>query len=383
MPKNKNTKTNQELIQEINKMFGVQVPIEIKNYEAYLNYLKLENNPIHQIKFRILDKEVPITFPIPVIKARCKKAIDHGLMTEEEAEKINKTKMTQQKLKMKALSYQRASYGTIVNQKGEKVEATSIFSPVETQMIELFGRMFTDKEVHEICLTQWKLKVNITAVGDFRRRHISEINKRIEEHKRTFSDIRLGHKRSRLEELVWLYNKRKRIYEISGKGEDHRLLLSTLDQIKKEAEGDVLRIDGNINVGLDVTINDHIQKDLNRTIPIKEIILARVAAKTKSSPVKLMKYINDSIYRKVLDSAEEAEVVYMPQYPSLQNYDFDKIRRVQEQEAQNKVIETRLEETPEPDKLSEADELKKLLLKKLSGKQGDLNQEKNNLSKNF
>jgi hypothetical protein len=73
----------------------------------------------------------------------------------------------------------------------------------------------------------------------------------------------------------------------------------------------------------------------------------------------------------------------MPQYPSLQNYDFDKIRRVQEQEVQNKVIEAKFEDTPEPKKLSEADELRKLLLAKLSGKQGDLNQEKNNLSKNF
>jgi hypothetical protein len=283
---------------------------------------------------------------------------------------------------MKAMAKIKKSYGTLVNQYGEKVEYRSIFEPVKEQMIELFGRMFTDKEVLEICLTQWKLNVKLNAVNDFRRKHITEINKRIEEHKRTYSDIRLGHKRSRLEELVWLYGKRKRIYEISNKGEDHRLLLSTLDQIKKEAEGDVLRIDGNLNIGLDVTISDHINKDLNKTIPIKEIVMARVAAKTNVDPIKLMSYIDQSLYRQVLD-VQDAEFEEMPQYPSLQNYDFDKISRMQQQKEQQKAIEAKIVNKPDQNEVNQAEVLRQMLLKKLSKEQGEINREKNNLSGNF
>lgn len=383
MAKQTKVKTSADLLREINEIFGEQVPVEVKNIEAYYDYLKLSKNPIHSIKLKIGRETVPITHPYPVIKQKAMKALDLEYITAEEAEKIKDMKMVQQKIKMQSMAKLTKSYGTHVTADGTKREYKSVFEPVKEQMIEIMGRMFTDKEVLEICITQWKITVKLNNVNDFRRKHITEINKRIEEHKRTYSDIRLGHKRSRLEELVWLYNRRKRIYEVTNKGEDHRLLLSTLEQIKREAEGDVLRIDGTLNIALDVTINEHIQKDINKTLPIKEIILARVAAKTNADPTKLMSYLNQSLYRKVLDQVEEAEVVEMPQYPSLQNYDFDKIRRQQESEVQEKLIEAKVVKQVDHIKVNEAEALRQMMLKKLSGNKGDLNREKNNLSGNF
>jgi hypothetical protein len=305
--------------------------------------------------------------------------LEAGEIDEARAEKIKSIKRNQQNIKLRAMALLSKSYGTVVNKHGEVVKMKSPFDPVREQMIELFGRMFTGVEVHEVCLKQWKMTVTKNMVDDFRKNNIIEINKRIEEHKRTYSDIRLGHKRSRLEELVWLYGKRKRIYEISNKGEDHRLLLATLDQIKKEAEGDVLRIDGNINIGLDVTIQNHIQKDLAKTIPLKEIVLARVAAKSGSDPLKLINYLNQSIYRKVLD-AETVDFEEMPEYPSLQNYDFDRIRRIQDQEEQNKALEAKIISTPNQEAISQGELLRQMMLKKLSEKQGDVNKERNELS---
>jgi hypothetical protein len=319
----------------------------------------------------------------PVINKALKKAIELEQIDQDRADKIYNMKRQQQNLKLKAMAKIKQAYGTVVNKHGEIVKNKSIFEPVRVQMIELFGRMFSGPEVHEVCLRQWKLSVTLNQVSDFRKQEMIEINKRVEEHKRTYSDIRLGHKRSRLEELVWLYNDRKRKYEISGKGEDHRLLLSTLDQIKKEAEGDLIRIDGNINFGLDQTIENHIQKDLNKTIPIKELVLARVAAKTGVDPINLINFLNKSLYRKVLD-AETVDFEEMPQYPSLQNYDFDKIKNVNVQAAQEKILEAKIiKKELHPQQIHQSEALRQALLRKLSDKVGDLNQEKNSLSENF
>jgi hypothetical protein len=378
----KKKKSNEELLAEINQIIGEQVPVEIKNIEAYHQHLKYKHNPIHTIKLIIGSKVVPITHPQPVINRRIREALEAGEISEEEAIRLKARKKVQADIKLRAMAQLTKAYGTIVNKHGVQIKMKSIFDSVETQMIELFGRMFTATEVHEVCLTQWRLDCHLNSVQDFRVKHITEISKRIEEHKRTFSDIRLGHKRSRLEELVWMYNKRKRIYEISGKGEDHRLLLSTLAQIKQEAEGDVLRIDGNITIGLDNTIAAHIQKDLAKTMPLKEIIMGRIAAKTGSDPLKLVNYIQQSIYRQVLD-AEDAVFEEMPQYPSSQNYDFDKIKRVNEQEIIKQEIEKKIDFKPSQKTIDEGESLRQMLLKKLSGKSGDLNQEKNNLTGNF
>ena len=61
------SRTNDELLFEITKIIGEQVPVEVKNYEAYLQHLKYKNNPIHTIKLRIGSKLIPITHPQPII----------------------------------------------------------------------------------------------------------------------------------------------------------------------------------------------------------------------------------------------------------------------------------------------------------------------------
>lgn len=374
-------RSKEEMLALINEYIGEQVPIEVVDYEAYYEYLKLNNNPIHSLKIQIGDKEVPITHPIPVFNRMLNNAVNDELMSPEKAESHKKLKNKQMAIKLKAMAQLKVAYGTVVNKNGEKIVYKTVFEPVKEQMIELFGRMFTQVEVHEICLKTWKLPCTVNQISDFRKFHIVEINKRIEEHKRTYSDIRLGHKRSRLEEYVWLYNKRKKIYEISGKGEDHRILLQTLEQIRKEAEGDSLRIDGNVNFGLDVTINNHIQQDLRKTMPLKEIIISRIAARTNSDPTKLLGFLSQSIYRNVLD-AETVEFEEMPDYPSSQNYDFDRIKSVNEESARQKILEAKPIQS-NSEAISEGEMLKRNMIALLAKKQGDVNREVNNLSNEY
>lgn len=373
-------KSKEDVLDEIKSLIGTPVPLEIKNPEQYLEHLKLKGNPIHELSLTIGDLKIPITSPYPTIKMHMRKqGVDED---SEQGQKIMRLKKKQMQISAQSMSAHRRAYGTIVNGAGEKVEIKSIFDPIRQQLITLFGRMFTLKEVHEVCLTQWKLNVKVQALQDFRRDNQVEINKLIEEHQRTYSDIRLGHKRSRLEELTWLYHERKRIYETTKKADDHRLLLATLAQIKNEAEGDVIRIDGNVDININQSIESHIHNNLMKTIGIKEIIMGRVAAKTNIPVMRIVEALNHGHYRKIIE-AEDIEHEVMPPYPSTENYDFDRIRLIQEQKQQVKSIQAKTDSVKNEDAIETGNTLRALLLKKLGEKNGDVNYAKNSMNGHF
>lgn len=368
------------VLDEIKALIGTPVPLEIKNPEAYLEHLKLKSNPINNLSLTIGELKIPISSPYPVIKMHMRK--QNIADDSEQGEKILRLKKRQMQLAANSMAQHRKAYGTIVNAAGVKVEIKSIFDPIRQQLIVLFGRMFTLKEVHEICLTQWKLTVKVQALQDFRRDNQVEINKLIEEHQRTYSDIRLGHKRSRLEELTWLFHERKRIYETTKKADDHRLLLATLAQIKSEAEGDVIRIDGNVDININQSIESHIHNNLMKTIGIKEIVMGRVAAKIGVPAVRVIEALNKSHYRQIID-AEDIEHEVLPNYPSLQNYDFDRIRMMNEQKEHVAAIQKQTDAAVDDTAVTTGNTLRALLLKKLTQKNGDVNFAKNSLSGHF
>lgn len=378
---NKIKESISNVLDDIKSMYGAPMPLEVKNPDEFLKHLQLKNHAIHKLKITIGDKKIDINKPYPVIKAELKRQnIDEF---SAEGIRILDMKKKQLGVLMKANSAFRKAYGTIVTRTGEKVEFKNIFDPVKEELISLFGRMFSLKEVHEVCLKQWKLNVKLQAVQDFRTQNQVAINKLIEEHQRTYSDIRLGHKRSRLEELVWLYQKRKRIYETSQKADDHRLLLATLNQIKQEAEGDTIRIDGSIDININATIENHIQNNLMKTIGIKEIILGRVAAKIGIPVVRVIEGLNQGYYRKFIEADIqdiEHEEVVMPSYPSQQNYDFDRISRIQQQTEMNKAIEKEKDKIVDKAAVQAGLSLKELLAKKLAEKTGDVNYAKNTMN---
>jgi hypothetical protein len=58
----------------------------------------------------------------------------------------------------------------------------------------------------------------------------------IEKFKLSHVDMRLGVKRSRLEELTYLYGLQKEKFEETKRNDNYNLLLRTLEQIRKEAK---------------------------------------------------------------------------------------------------------------------------------------------------
>ncbi len=351
--------------------------LPIKDQEAYDKYKVLMKHPILNKMSHYIDSKGR---PLNIAMAQSNLLKNIVDLPTSEQQKIMALKHRHLDIMGKRNGFQRKAFGTMVT--GDGVRVSEVIEKLESHkldLIELFGKMFTKKEVHQIAMDQLKMKsVTLKQVEMFSIKYSPEINIKIEEHKRSFSDIRLGHKRSRLEELSWMYVKRKRIYQMTNKADDHRLLLQTIEQIRKEAEGDLLRIDGQLTHNIEGTIQDHIQNELLKYLNLKEIILARVAMKSNITPMNLIASISRSFYHNTLELPEPVKV---ENYPSLEPYDFDKISRIQAQKGvTEKIYSTSISSVAIPEDRKEAvKDIKELLMVKLKQKAGDINYAKNTI----
>jgi hypothetical protein len=358
--------------------------LTITNQEAYDEAIRIKEGPLFNEK-KMVTTSLGKTFSLGVMSHHFAQYIMD--LPEEEQNKLKILKTTYMKLLTKANNLMKKAYDSpYVNGKGE-ISSEHFKNKLDVkrlEIIELFGRMFSVREVHEICLKEWGLKCSASLIGEYRETNKEEIALRIEEHKRTFSDIRLGHKRSRLEELSYLYQKRKRIYEMTQKGEDHRLLLETLKQIKSEAEGDLIRIDANIDMNIQNQINVHLQTEVFQHISIKEIVLARVATRLGASVPEFLSIMNKGYYNNMIHKhADEIDYEEINTFPSTEVYDFDKINRMhqkKEAEEQNKPKEVLQISASDAEA---SDSIKELLMKRILAQKQSINTKKNTLQGYF
>jgi hypothetical protein len=358
------------------RVIGEISPIDVADPVAYQEYLRLSKMPILN-EGKMITVSTGKKLSLGTLDHRLKELI-RDLPAIEQKQILAKRKIYNTLL-CKKNGYMRKAYGSIVDKRGNLTVKGTVLEPRAKEIIELFGRMFTIAEVHEIVVKEFKIPCGQTTIGDFRVSHAKEIDRRIEEHKRTFTDIRLGYKRSRLEELQYLYRTRKRIYEVSKKAEDHKLLLQTLEQIRKEVEGDSIRIDGNLNFNLEQTIEQHIHLELFNNFSLKEIIMGRVAAKSGKAPEKLLMEMNKSYYGRFIQT-QDIDHEVLPDFPSNQPYDFDRIRREQQQIANAPVP---LQERVNVIDSEQVNTIKQLLLAKLNSSAEKVNHVKNSLGGRF
>lgn len=322
-----------KLISDATKIVGAKGPVEIANPEAYKEFVDLCNHPIFHPPLNTMKLSNGETVKIGGFPHNIRAKL-YDIPPEEEAAVWKRKKIYSDNLNKRNAKLSQA-YKMVVVRTDGTLTKLSQFSQREQQMIELFGRMFSLQEVHQMCLTEWQIPVGIKAIEDFRTAHWKEIEQKIEVHKRDYSDIRLGYKRSRLEELSWMYITRKNIYQATLKADDHRLLLQTIEQIRKEVEGDTIRFDGKITLDIETTIENHIRKELFKGLPLKEVILARIAARTGVPTDFLINDLNRSYYGAFLNgSVEDIAHEELPLYPSNQEYDFTAIKEFQAKEVE-------------------------------------------------
>ena len=337
----------------------IEIPKEVVNPQAYKRMIALMRHPILQNTIYVSSEGDEIN--IAMLPHRLELKIAH--LSPKEQDTVREIKRKYNQMRARITTEKAAAFGHSGRNGGRTKEELIKFqerSPFETDIIELLGRMFTITEVVQILGEENGAVVTEKDVKKVFKEHIVEIEKLREEFRNKVTDVRLYNKRPRLEELAWMYGKMKNRFKVNNSSEAYNSMLRTLEQIRKEAEGDILTVNGVVDINIEAQIQEHIQQEIYKTINLKEIILGRVAARMGYDPAKLIAGLHNSYYAKFVqisgDFEEDAEMVY----PSSQAYDFTQI----EMKANRNPVPMKQEEPTEKEK-SSAFNIKALFLKKI------------------
>lgn len=341
------------------------IPEGVVNVKEYKKMEALKRHPLLRNTIYISSEGDEIN--IAMLPHRLEKYIAH--LNPAEQEQIREKKRKYNQIRAKITTAKALAYGHSGCLGGKKREEIAKYqpSPFEEDVIELLGRMFTVSEVVKIMGEENGIVINEADVKDVLRRNISEIERKRDDFRNKVADVRLYNKRPRLEELAWMYSKMKQRYVALNSVDAYNSMLRTLEQIRKEAEGDILNINGAIDVNIEATIQKHIQEEVLKTINLREIILARVAARMHYDPVKLIAGLHNSYYAKFVDIGGDLDEEADMRYPSASAYDFDKIEREAEQVTLDMTPEVVTEEESET-----AVNIKELFLSKIRKQRQEL-----------
>lgn len=307
----------------------IEIPEEVVDQKAYIKYTVLMNNPI--LKNRIIDLSDGGEVNIGLLPHVFRKKIEHLPPKEQEVlleRKQDYMRLLQKKNVALAQAYGRSGcYGGRKNKDGELTYQKKAELALEQDIITLLGRMFSIQEVVKILVEDNGIAVSTEKVKQIMAKNLVTIERAREEFRNKVTDVRLYNKRPRLEELAWMYSKMKMRYIAMNSTDAYNAMLRTLEQIRKEAEGDILNINGAIDVNLSVELQAHIQKEIIKTINIKEIILGRIAARMNYDCKKLVAGLHNSYYNQFVQISGDFDPNAEMQYPSLVNYDFAEIER--------------------------------------------------------
>lgn len=230
---------------------------------------------------------------------------------------------------------------------------------------ELLGKMFTPKEVVRILAESREIQVELEYVQDVLKRFINDIEKRREEFRNRVQDVRLYSKRPRLEELSWMYTQMKTRYKALNSTDAYNAMLRTLEQIRKEAEGDQIFINGAIDVNVETEIRLHIQQTIYKSVNLKEIILGRVAARMNWDLAKLVAGLHNSYYARFMPTNDEYDPQAEMEYPSSMNYDFNRIQHEHAVSGVDEVEDVKAEPLSEQECTS-SEAIKQLFLQRIA-----------------
>lgn len=342
----------------------IEIPEGVVDQNAYIKYTVLQNNPI--LKNRIIQMSDGGEVNIGMLPHFFKKRIEHLPPKEQELlleRKQEYMHLLQKKNVALAQAYGNSGrYGGRKNKDGELSYQKKAELALEQDIITLLGRMFSISEVVKILVEDNGIAVSTDKVKQIMAKNLVAIERAREEFRNKVTDVRLYNKRPRLEELAWMYSKMKMRYIAMNSNDAYNAMLRTLEQIRKEAEGDILNINGAIDVNLSVELQAHIQKEIIKTINIKEIILGRIAARMNYDCKKLVASLHNSYYNQFVQISGDYDPNAEMQYPSLVNYDFAEIER--KNADRDDVVEIQAEPIKEEEH-EKASSIRDLFLKKI------------------
>ena len=333
-------------------MSKIEIPEEVVDKKAYMKFIALSRNPI--IKNYCIETSDGETINLRTAPQWIRKYIAH--LTPAEQDEIMQRKQQWQSINMKMRAAESAAFGKKNGVGRPKQDA------LEHDIVELLGRMFTIPEVVRIMGEDNEIIVSEDQVKSVLKRRLVDVERKREEFRNKVADVRLYNKRPRLEELAWMYSKMKMRYVAYNGIDAYNAMLRTLEQLRKEAEGDQININGALEVNVNVEIQAHIQKEILKTINLKEIIIGRICSRMGYDTKKLIASLHNSYYSKFVQISGDFDPNAEMEYPSLINYDYNEIERRNSEI--NDIVEIEAEEIKDEEK-DKAKAVKEMFLAKI------------------
>lgn len=334
-------------------MSKIEIPDGVVDKKAYMKFIALSRNPI--IKNYYVETSDGESINLRTAPQWIRKYIAH--LTPIEQEEIMQKKQEWQRINMKMRAAESAAFGKKYGRVGRPKQDS-----LEHDIVEMLGKMFTIPEVVRIMGEDNEIIVSEDQVKSIMKRRLPEIERKREEYRNKVADVRLYSKRPRLEELAWMYSKMKMRYVAYNGIESYNAMLRTLEQLRKEAEGDQININGALDVNVNVEIQAHIQKEILKTINLKEIIIGRICARMGYDPKKLIASLHNSYYSKFVQISGDFDPNAEIEYPSLINYDYNEIERRNAEV--DDVVDITAEEIKDEEK-DKADAVRQMFLAKI------------------
>lgn len=317
---------------------NVVIPPQARNHGAYMEYIRMHDKLTSDPDYFYQTSDPELIINTVANHGTICRLISH--LPQDEQQKILTISTRIRSLSAKTAYQKKVAFGTTVDRSKKKGgdltkdgiqtnrDHSLFYAERGSELLEYFGRYFTLAEVHRIINNEWGYPININTLKQYRIDNIDKINERQAEFKRDFGDIRLGYKKSRLEELSYLYQTRRDLYSNAKKLDDSKELRAILEQVRKEVEGDSLTINGNLHVQHEIRIQQQINEQLMKGLNIKALIVARVAAKLGLDPLILQYKLINSYYAKFTGFKPADNNILTDEiiYPSALIYDFDQIR---------------------------------------------------------
>lgn len=347
-------------------MAKIEIPEGVIDQQQYLKYIALQKHSLLRNPVYVTSEGEEIS--IKLLPHFLRRQIEH--LPPKEQEIILELKSKYNQLQQRCNVAKAVAFGRIGRKKKETDEQLELQrkaeQALEHDIITLLGRMFSINEVVKILAEDNGLVVTHAQIKDVLARNLVTVERKREEFRNKVTDVRLYNKRPRLEELAWMYSKMKMRYITMNSTDAYNAMLRTLEQLRKEAEGDILSIKGAVDVNLNVELQAHIQKEIIKTINIKEIILGRIAARMNYDTTKLIAGLHNSYYNQFVQISGDFDPNAEMQYPSLINYDFADIERKNAE--RDDVVDIQAVEVTEPEH-DKASSVREMFLKKIRAQQ--------------
>ena len=244
--------------------------------------------------------------------------------------------------------------------------AIGVLDARRTEILELFGSWKRVDEIRSYINQEYKMKVSTQMLKKFAIANQDKIKELRNEWVDSYADFDVAQKRGRVERLAYIVKTQTDKYQQTKyKAEHSREIRAALEQLRKEVEGDEIKltVSGEIDVRQTLLVNQSIDEITSR-VNINALIVALVASKRGLDPTKFMNKLANGYYSSFTGfkgKMDENELHNEIQYPSKLIYNWTEIDK--------KNKESNQEDYVEYTDVNQEDPVRKKLMEKLKQKQ--------------